>query len=161
MIQNVLIDNHEKTIVNLFVTVLKDIDVDVYRAFGPQTPPKIEIDFDNVVFGLRKGLKEELRGQYFFFDVIPPIAMATAYKKLMDSVRIVHVIHKKAQHEYEIIFVKDLKKLEEEEEVRLEFFSQILDRVHLIGLGSLGLEQSNTPLSFRQLHNWIKRELNL
>ena len=51
------------------------------------------MDFDDVIFGLRTGIKEELRNQYFFFDVIPPVAIATAYKKLNEAIRTIEAIH--------------------------------------------------------------------
>ena len=57
--------------------------------------------------------------------------------------------------------IKDLKNLAPGEETNLNFFIQIIDRVHLIGLGSLGLEPANAPINLKQLHSWIKRDLNM
>ena len=61
LIQSVIINNADKTVANLMCALLRETKVDIHRTFGTAEPPRVDLGFDEVLIGLRVGLREELR----------------------------------------------------------------------------------------------------
>ena len=123
LIQSVIIDNHDKAVANLMCAVLRETKVDIHRHFGTPVQPQLSLPVDEVLIGLRVGVREALRNEAFFFEVITPIALSTAYQRLTEAVRVVECSYIGSEYAQRTVYTQDLKHSSPEEIESITFFA--------------------------------------
>ena len=123
LIQSVIIDNHDKAVANLMCAVLRETKVDIHRHFGTPVQPQLSLPVDEVLIGLRVGVREALRNEAFFFEVITPIALSTAYQRLTEAVRVVECSYIGSEYAQRTVYAQDLKHSSPEEIESITFFA--------------------------------------
>ena len=93
--------------------------------------------------------------------MLTPIAFSTAYKRLSEAVRVVECSYIGSEFPQRVVYTQDLKHSSAAEVESLGFFGLIVNRVHVIGLGSLAHAQHGASIGLKQLYQWIKREMNI